>query len=125
MKNKDRYKDYIANHAGNMCIYNTPWEEDVCEDKPCMGCIFRFLEWMEKDCVFISSVERAFLSNINDLYKYIGRDGVGDLWLFENEPRLDDGIFENNVGRSYKLPDFIAEEFKGIEKESIYMISEL
>lgn len=125
MKNKDVYNDYIANHQGNMCASRTPWEEDVCRGKGCGGCIFRFLEWLEKDAAIISNVERGFLSNVNDFYNYIGRDAVGDLWLFENEPRMNDGVFENNGGRIYKLPDFIAEEFKGIERERIYMISEL
>ena len=84
----------------------------------------------------ISKVERDFLTNVSDIYKYIGRDTAGDLWLFENEPKMNDGIFENeprmsdrifenNGGWAYKLPDFIAEEFKGIEIESVYMISEL
>ena len=125
MKNKDKYKQFLAEVRGNICSSDAPWEEAVCRGKPCTGCIHRFLEWVDKDCVFISSVERAFLSNINDLYKYIGRDGVGDLWLFENEPRLDDGFFENNGGRFYKLPDFIAEEVNGVERESIHLISEL
>lgn len=125
MKNKDMYAEYLAKFNGTICRNGTPWDEVVCRGKPCEGCINRFLEWLEKDCCIISKVERDFLANINDLYNYIGRDIAGDLWLFENEPRLIDGLFENKRGRVYKLPDFIAEEFNGIERETCYMIAEL
>lgn len=125
MKNRDKYKNYITTLEGPICDEHTPWHKDVCRGKPCEGCVLRFLKWMEKDAVIISNVERGFLSNVNDLYNYIGRDAAGDLWLFENEPRMNDGVFENNGGRIYKLPDFIAEEFNGIERETFYKISEL
>ena len=126
MKNKDKYKDYIATFKGNLCASDTPWEVDVCRGEPCRGCILRFLKWMEKDYYsIISKVERDFLANVNDLYNYIGRDIAGDLWLFENAPHLNDGVFENNGGRIYKCPDFIAGEFNGIERETYYMIAQL
>lgn len=125
MKNKDKYNKFLMEFDGIVCSDGTPWNEAVCRGKPCEGCIYRFSKWLDEDCAVISKVERDFLSNVNDLYNYIGRDGVGDLWLLEKTPRLIDGIFESNDGRIYKLPDFIAGEFNDIERETYYMISEL
>ena len=125
MKYKDRYEEFFKEFDGTICRNGTPWEEDICRGKMCSGCLRRFMQWLEKDCCIISKVERDFLSNVNDLYNYIGRDGAGDLWLLEKTPRLIDGIFESNDGRIYKCPDFIAGEFNGIERETYYMISEL
>lgn len=123
MKNKEVYKDFIAKHTGNMCAYRTPWEEAVCRGKSCEGCINRFLAWLEQDYMMITPVEREFLANVNDLYNYIGRDANGDLWLYEKPICLNNGVFESNGGRVYKLPDFIAEEFGGIKCETHYNIA--
>ena len=126
MKNKDRYEEFFKKFDGTICRNGTPWEEDICRGKMCSGCLLRFLGWLEdEERSIISKVERDLLSNISGVYSFIGRDGAGYLWLFENAPNLCDGIFEINRGRAYKLPDFIAREFNGIERESLHMISEL
>lgn len=125
MKNKELYKDFIAEFEGSICDDGAPWEEYICRGEACKGCVFRFLKWLEKDCEIITNAERDLLSIFNYEYDYIGRDIVGDLWLFECKPQVCDGIFESKGGRIYKCPDFIAGEFNGVERETFYMISEL
>ena len=125
MKNSDYYKVFIEKHDGSICADGMPWQEDVCRGNQCKGCIVRFLAWLEQDCAVITRVEMEFLANINDLYTYIGRDANGDLWLYEKPMRLNNGFFENNDGRIYKLPDFIAAEFDGIECGTYYNIATL
>lgn len=125
MKNRDVYNNFLSEYVGSLCNSETPWEIDVCRGKPCEGCIHRFVQWLDKDCAIVSNVEHELLLNINPVYIYIGRDAEGDLWLFENEPCLNNGIFDAHGGRVYKLPDFIAVEFDSIKCESFYKIAEI
>lgn len=126
MKNREYYENFLARYDHNMCSNDAPWQEDICTGHSCVGCIKRLLDWFEQDHEIITQEERGFLANVNDLYEYIGRDGEGDLWLFEKPARVNnDGRFENNGGRIYKLPDFIAEEFDGIKCKTFYIIAVL
>lgn len=123
MKNKEYYKEFLEKYDSSLCGDGAPWDEAVCRGNRCVGCINRFLAWLEQDYMMITPVEREFLANVNDLYNYIGRDANGDLWLYEKPICLNNGIFESNGGRVYKLPGFIAEEFGGIKCETHYNIA--
>lgn len=103
MKNKEKFKDeiidFIVNHdyIKGMAISKKDNKLYRCGDMFCSDCLFAYndkkcdqlrKEWLDeqyKEHIVIGDAEYDILSQING-YKYIARDGDGDLYLYKRKP---------------------------------------
>ena len=101
MTNKEKYAKELLNVAcaGNrIAIDKRTMQIRGCANLPCMYCLFKFngsncdtklAEWAESEYiepVKISKRDRAFLDYIEG-YKYIARDGDGELYVYITKPK--------------------------------------
>lgn len=101
MTNKEKYAKELLNVAcaGNrIAIDKRTMQIRGCANLPCMYCLFKFngsncdtklAEWAESEYiepVKISKRDRAFLDYI-EWYKYIARDGDGELYVYITKPK--------------------------------------
>lgn len=100
MKNREKYAEELLNVAcaGNrIAIDKRTMQIRGCEVFPCGLCLFRdcdgcskkLAEWAESEyieTVKISKRDRAFLDYIEG-YKYIARDGDGELYVYITKPK--------------------------------------
>lgn len=100
MKNREKYAEEILNIAcTGKKVAIDKWTMQIrgCEGFPCAFCLFRdcdgcskkLAEWAESEyieTVKISKRDRTFLDYIEG-YKYIARDGDGELYVYITKPK--------------------------------------
>lgn len=99
MKNREKYAEELLNVActGNrIAIDKRTMQIKGCEVFPCGLCLFsgcdcskKLAEWAESEyieTVKISKRDRTFLDYIEG-YKYIARDGDGELYVYITKPK--------------------------------------
>lgn len=93
MKNKEKYIDKIIDatlRTNEMCMLVKNAMVCECGDfQTCTKCKERLREWLEdeyKKPIKLSDDEKAILKNINKKYKWIVRNGFGDLDICDVKP---------------------------------------
>lgn len=101
MKNREKYAQELLDIAcagKKIAIDKRTMQIRGCANLPCMYCLFKFngsncdtklAEWAESEYiepVKISKRDRAFLDYI-EWYKYIARDGDGELYVYITKPK--------------------------------------
>lgn len=100
MKNREKYAEELLNVAcagKRIAIDKQTMQIRGCANLPCMYCLFggydscdtKLSEWAESEyieTVKISKRDRAFLDYIEG-YKYIARDGDGELYVYITKPK--------------------------------------
>lgn len=101
MKNREKYAEELLNVAcagKRIAIDKQTMQIRGCEGLSCGNCLFKFngsncdtklAEWAESEYiepVKISKRDRAFLDYI-EWYKYIARDGDGELYVYITKPK--------------------------------------
>ena len=75
------------------------FEERKCEEQECrvgVTCAICKAKWLKaehKEVIKLSDVERVILENILQKYKWIVRDKIGNLKVFEDKPKKDSYIW--------------------------------
>lgn len=104
MKNREKYAEELLNVAcagKRVAIDKQTMQIRGCEGLSCGNCLFscgdcdtKLAEWAESEYVEpvkISKRDRAFLDYLKD-YKYIARDGDGELYVYITKPKKGYGI---------------------------------
>lgn len=99
MKNREKYKEELLDIAcagKRIAIDKQTMQIRGCEGLSCGNCLFscgdcdtKLAEWTESEYVEpvkISKKDRAFLDYLKD-YKYIARDGDGELYAYITKPK--------------------------------------
>lgn len=144
MKNKEKFKDEIVDFVANvdynigMAVYKKDNKIYSCGDMFCTACLFgddhktcaqirkKWLDEQYKEPIIISGVEYVILNQINN-YKYIARDGSGNLFLYKEKPnKHKHGKFWNEYEKALELDCFDSLfQFIKWEDEEPYNIKEL
>lgn len=67
-----------------------------------------------------TEAEQFILKNTSNKYKWIARDETGELWIYEEEPRREDGYYWNVEGPNIACAQL--EPFEHMFKEITYLI---
>lgn len=122
MKNREKYKEELLDIAcagGKIAIDKRTMQVRSCAWFPCEHCLFngyascdtKLAEWAESEyieTVKISKRDRTFLDYIEG-YKYIARDGDGELYVYITKPKKGlrnwaDARFKSLTGLDIDFP---------------------
>lgn len=121
MKNREKYAEELLNVAcagKRVAIDKQTMQIRGCEGLSCGNCLFscgdcdtKLAEWAESEYVEpvkISKRDRTFLNYIEG-YKYIARDGDGELYVYITKPKKGlrnwaDARFKSLAGLDIDLP---------------------
>lgn len=130
MKNIEKYYDVLAKQTDFICYANNEiLKNKHCGNVPCSECNKKVLNWLNQEYeepIKLTDDEKAILRNLHKKYKWIARDGNGDIYIFPDKPVKYESVWDY-CGIESKSLIFFSHLFKFIKwsDEEPYSIEEL